>query len=1011
MDVAEYLRNRGVSYKPAGSKNVHTTCFFCDERPEARGRLYINVDPDAEVPGLFMCHRCGERGSLASLKKHFGDKPADDDLDQHTRHEILNTAAQYYHSQLSHYVEVLQYLKGPERGLTAETLTAHQIGYAPMNITHEIENDTTTTTWPTRLYCHLRDEGYTDKDILATGLCHERNGHRVDALGGMVTIPYQLAGNVVAIRGRTWPQTSADFAQWLGDPYEPHKSKYKTCSGTSARLFNADVCWDSDEVYITEGEFDALVLGQNGFRAVGVPGAEAWQQNWDDYLTNMKRVWLLYDRDAAGEKGARKLTERIGSKVRRVHLSPEGTKCDPTMYFAQHTLGEFTTILAEARKGGMLVTVGEAIDEFAAIQHEPGIRFGWELLDIMIAPGLQAGQVMVLLAKTNTGKGHPLETRVPTPDGMRRWGDLEVGDFVFGSDGRPTKVVAVHDRGHLPTYRVRFSDGSDVLADGDHIWTVAYRSGRDRAWVPKDLTTAELAEQDLRRGSEYRYTIPMCAPVERPEVLLPVEPYTLGALIANGSLCGTSAILTTPDHDVVERIRTHHDIVCHARPPGACPSYGIRGVIGLIKRFGLNVKSREKFIPEQYLNGSIDQRLALLQGLFDGDGSANSRGRRAIRYSTTSRRLADDVTRLVASLGGTATQNWIDRGRYWECAMNVMLPTGIVAFSSQRKAQGASGSVYQTVPRRAIVAVEPVGDCVIRCITVDAADSLYLIGDQHIVTHNSILLLNLLHRIRMVTGQQNAKILLVSLEQTRGEWWDRARRIHRFYNIAGTEAEAEEWWQDNILLVDQNRLTEPQLRQILEDYAYQMGAMPDLMGVDYLGYWARSFRGESYQRTSDAIMAMKSVAKEHRIPVIMPHQVSRIGRDGEEFGGDAGRDSGVVEETADFVFTMWKPDNTLGRVPEESNGIIHMRIAKSRHGGRGQLLSMQEAPISLAYVPEGDPLCARARKEIEWKREHRSTWPEAVFRHRTGIEGRLRPEDFAEPPARAVPLDETGEWF
>lgn len=679
MDVAEYLRNRGVSYKAAGARNVHTACWFCQEPPDARGRLYINIDTDADVQGLFYCHRCGAKGSLATLKKYFGDHVAEDDIGQHTRSEILNSAAQYYQSQLGQYADVLQYLKGPDRGLTVETLTAHQIGYAPMAITHDLADGTTTTAWPARLYSHLRTEGYTAKDILATGLCQERDNHIVDSLGGMITIPYHIAGNVTAIRGRTWPFTAGDFDQWLGDPYSAFKSKYKTCAGTATRLFNADVCWNTDEVFIAEGEFDALILEQNGFRAVGVPGADAWQEGWDDYLTNLKRVWLLYDRDAAGEKGARRLTDRIGSKVRRVHLSPEGEKCDPTMYFRDHTVDEFNAIAAQVRKGGMLVTVAEAVDEFTAIQAEPGIRFAWELLDIMIAPGLQPGQVMVLLAKTNTGK--------------------------------------------------------------------------------------------------------------------------------------------------------------------------------------------------------------------------------------------------------------------------------------------------------------------------------------------SLLLFNLLHRIRMAAGQENLKMLLLSLEQTRGEWWDRARRIHRFYHINSTETDAEEWWRDNLLLVDRNRVTEDQLRQILDDYAYQMGQLPDLIGIDYLGYWSRSFRGESYQRTSDAIMAMKAIAKEMRIPVIVPHQVSRIGRDGEEFGADAGRDSGVVEETSDFVFTMWKPDNILGRSAEQMTGAIHMRIAKSRHGGRGQLLTMQEAPISLTYVPMGDPLCVRACKEIEWRTQYRSSWAEAVFRHRTGVEGRLRPEDFAEPASRAVRLDEEDQWF
>jgi hypothetical protein len=669
VDVAEYLRKRGVAFKPADARNVHAACWYCDEDPSSRGRLYINIDPNAEVQGLFMCHRCGAKGSLASLKKHFGDSTNEYELDSQIRVEIHNVAAQYYVSQLGYFAEVVTYLKGPERGLHVETLKAHQIGYAPMEITHDLATDTTTTTWPKRLYSHLRSEGYETKDILATGLCHERDNTIVDALGGMVTIPYVTAGNVVAIRGRTWPFDEDDFTRWMGDPYTPAKAKYKTCSGTGTRLYGTDACWGATEVFITEGEFDALVLRQQGYPAMGVPGAAAWQESWDDYLTPLKRVWLVYDRDAAGEKGANKLAERIGTKIRRVHLSEEGSKCDPTTFFAEHDAADFRKLLDEASKGGMLVTVTEAVEEFVVIQAMPGIKFGWELLDVMITPGLQAGQIMMLLAKTGTGK--------------------------------------------------------------------------------------------------------------------------------------------------------------------------------------------------------------------------------------------------------------------------------------------------------------------------------------------SLLLFNLLHLIRMVPEQENMKILLLSLEQTRGEWWDRARRIHRFYNMNSDEREAQRWWEGNILLVDQNRVSEAQLRQVLDDFEYQMGSLPDIVAIDYLGYWARSFRGEAYERTSAAAMALKSITKDYRIPMIVPHQVSRVGRVGEEFGADAARDSGVVEETADFLLTMWNPDNIVGRDEEEKSGQVHLRIAKSRHGGDGQLLTMQRAPISLAMVPAGDPLCAAARLEMDWKQTYRSTWAEAVFRHRTGVEGKLDPDAFTDDRGRS----------
>lgn len=266
------------------------------------------------------------------------------------------------------------------------------------------------------------------------------------------------------------------------------------------------------------------------------------------------------------------------------------------------------------------------------------------------------------------------------------------------------------------------------------------------------------------------------------------------------------------------------------------------------------------------------------------------------------------------------------------------------------------------------------------------------------VVHNTgktLHLLNTMHQMRMVKGQENLKFLFVSLEQTRGEWFERARRIHRFYNINSTDQEALSWWRDNLLLIDKNRLTETELSSALDDYEYRMGAKPDVVMVDYLGYWARAFKGEAYQRTSDAIMTLKAVAKERRVPIITPHQVSRIAKFGEEPDADAARDAGVIEETADFLFILWRPDALLGRSAEEKSGVVHMKIGKSRHGGSGVKLDYQFAPISLAMVPihhsSDARLLQRARNELRYERDYSDKWEQAVYRHRTGFEGHLEP--------------------
>ena len=66
-----------------------------------------------------------------------------------------------------------------------------------------------------------------------------------------------------------------------------------------------------------------------------------------------------------------------------------------------------------------------------------------------------------------------------------------------------------------------------------------------------------------------------------------------------------------------------------------------------------NKTSHYKFIPKVYKNGSVKQRIEILQGLMDTDGTADSRGH--ISYSSVSKILANDVKELVWGLGGKAT--------------------------------------------------------------------------------------------------------------------------------------------------------------------------------------------------------------------------------------------------------------------------------------------------------------------------------------------------------------------
>lgn len=371
---------------------------------------------------------------------------------------------------------------------------------------------------------------------------------------------------------------------------------------------------------------------------------------------------------------------------------------------------------------------------------------------------------------TGAGKGHPLDTDVPTPQGLRKWGDLQVGDYVFGSNGLPTRVTAIFDRGVLPTYIVAFKHGEHVEVDGDHLWQVQ-RKGRK----PRIVTTEELTRLPRKDRDGYCWSTPVNGAVHHPTADLPLHPYVTGSLIANGGMTHCGTLLITSDNEVIDRVRQHVEVRLRPfYPKRTCPTYSLPGLTRTTRLLGMRVHSRDKRIPRLYLEADIPQRLDLLHGLMDGDGSSRPGGRRSGFYSTTSKGLALDVKELVSSLGGTcaiAQKTREHEGKPTEYKCSILMPLDMPMFSTGRRLQSEQPR-RAFAPRRPITSVFLSGHKPIRCIAVEAEDSLYCVTRNYIVTHNTVLFSHLAAR----THEQGRRTLILV---HREELADQARaKIH-----------------------------------------------------------------------------------------------------------------------------------------------------------------------------------------------------------------------------------------
>jgi hypothetical protein len=355
------------------------------------------------------------------------------------------------------------------------------------------------------------------------------------------------------------------------------------------------------------------------------------------------------------------------------------------------------------------------------------------------------------------GKANLLSSDILTPNGWVKMGNIKPGMYVIGRDGNPTKVKQVFPQGKMEAYRVTMSDGSFTDVTGDHLWHVS--TIHDRNDGSKNnfriLQTKEMMGKLRNYRNNRQFSIPMVSPVQLNERKLLIDPYLMGALLGDGGLTkGVS--FSNPEIEIQDKIKLIvNSYGLLLSPTKSRPKKDfditkgnngrkINSVLDAIKKYGLyGKKSDEKFIPNDYLYNTAENRLRILQGIMDRDGYTNKNGQQT-QITTTSLLLAINIKELVQSFGGTVSQS-IKNPKYTykgekkngkkAYVLTVRLPADIAPFTTQKHLRKYQPKTkYQ--PIRFIESIEPRGKYEAQCISVEAEDHLY-VCDQYIVTHNT----------------------------------------------------------------------------------------------------------------------------------------------------------------------------------------------------------------------------------------------------------------------------------
>lgn len=371
----------------------------------------------------------------------------------------------------------------------------------------------------------------------------------------------------------------------------------------------------------------------------------------------------------------------------------------------------------------------------------------------------QGGKAFLLADGTGVGKELDVNTPILTSNGWIRIGDVNIGDRVYGLDGKLHNVTGVFPQGVKPLYTMKFSDGSNVLAGLEHQWAVRSENDRSRGNDYRVLTTSKLIDT-----LHYEWSIPLVEPIQYEQSDVLIHPYILGVLIGDGSLTSSGVRFVPGREDVAKKVESYlpekYSITSMPKYGKSTP-YSIvyedtnknpfsRELVGL----GLRTRAEYKFIPKKYLYASESQRWELLSGLIDTDGWVSEN---RIRYYTTSRVLHENVLELCRSLGLWASASFGIPKKKNE------LPVYTISIANYPTEKlGVKNSFTNLGPRkhRVLKSVEYSHHSEAVCISVDAEDSLYIVKD-HIVTHNTMEILAIADQLG-----KGGKVLIVTQNKT-----------------------------------------------------------------------------------------------------------------------------------------------------------------------------------------------------------------------------------------------------
>ena len=376
-------------------------------------------------------------------------------------------------------------------------------------------------------------------------------------------------------------------------------------------------------------------------------------------------------------------------------------------------------------------------------------------------------KIVLINSRNGSGKALPLSTRIPTPDGYKLMKDLKIGDKVFNRKGEPVSVIGIYPQGMKDIYEIEFFYNKKIRCCKDHLWSFYYQSGG----VGNTVGSTEYILNRYGDSNGYIKNIRIdnnqCVEYKRKPV--PVDPYTLGVFIGNGCFRESYLTLSSPNEEIPKKIARKYNFIAQRNSkynfiytfrdkdtyqPILADDF-FKNLPKIINKY-----SHEKFIPDEYIYNSENDRWEILKGLFDSDGSISldKESKIAISYSTTSIRLAENIIEIIRSLGYNANiyqDKRTEKYRSEECFTiriiadleKLMDKITSASYKHKKLFDFVSSNEYRNRAKnktnydlnymKKITKLNYQEEC--QCIMVDDPEHLFL-TENFVVTHNSVLM-------------------------------------------------------------------------------------------------------------------------------------------------------------------------------------------------------------------------------------------------------------------------------